>query len=111
MLRLFGGFLREHTRSSDIACRYGGEEFTVIFIDASLEETLKRAEELRTGVKRLQPQYNNQLLGTITLSIGIAVRPDHGIASEELLRGADSALYRAKEGGRDRVEAAGKGKE
>jgi diguanylate cyclase (GGDEF)-like protein len=51
----------------------------------------------------LQVQYNDQTVGNITLSLGIAVYPEHGSTQESILRAADDALYRAKQGGRDQV--------
>ena len=48
-------------------------------------------------------QHGGQPLGTISVSLGVAIYPDHGITSEALLRAADAALYRAKSEGRDRV--------
>ncbi len=107
LLRDLGAFLKTHVRGEDIVCRYGGEEFTLILPEASLEDTRQRAEQLREGVKQLQPQFQNQSLGTITLSLGVSVFPEHGPSAEELLRAADAALYRAKAEGRDRVVVAG----
>jgi diguanylate cyclase (GGDEF)-like protein/PAS domain S-box-containing protein len=95
--------LKSKIRGSDIACRYGGEEFTLILPESSAEETYKRAEYLREEVKNMKVYFRNQLLPSITLSIGIATYSDHGIDSNELIRVADINLYRAKEQGRDRV--------
>jgi len=103
LLRELGNFLQAHVRGDDIACRYGGEEFIVILPDASLEISRQRAEQLREGVKRLSVHHRGQPLGTINLSLGVAVYPEHGITAQALLRSADSALYDAKKEGRDRV--------
>jgi diguanylate cyclase (GGDEF)-like protein len=70
---------------------------------ATLETVHQRAEQLRQEVKGLQVQYNEQTVGNITLSLGIAVYPEHGSTQESILRAADDALYRAKQAGRDRV--------
>ena len=94
-------------RGADIACRYGGEEFTLILPEAPLEATRQRAEELREGVKALRVQHRGQPLGPITLSLGVAGFPDHSSNKEVLLRTADAALYRAKQDGRDRVVVSG----
>jgi diguanylate cyclase (GGDEF)-like protein len=61
---------------------------------------------LREDVKQLNAQHGGQLLGAVTLSIGIAVFPDNGDSAEQLLKAADDALYRAKESGRDRIVCA-----
>jgi diguanylate cyclase (GGDEF)-like protein len=106
LLGALGNFVRAHIWAGDIACRYGGEEFTLILPDATLEATRMRAEQLREGVKKLQVPHRGRLLGPITLSLGVATFPDHGSTSESLLSAADGVLYRAKQEGRDRVVVA-----
>jgi diguanylate cyclase (GGDEF)-like protein/PAS domain S-box-containing protein len=108
LLRNLGKFLQKHVRSSDIACRYGGEEFTLILPEASLEVTRQRAEQIKTTVKDLRAHQGQKVLDPITLSLGVAVFPGHGATHRALLQAADVALYRAKETGRDRVCLAGK---
>lgn len=106
VLRELGLFLQNNIRRSDIACRYGGEELTVILPGASLEQITLRAEQLRQGVKSLKLVYQGQSLGNITLSLGVACFPQHGDSGKEVIHVADSALYQAKRLGRDRVVAA-----
>jgi diguanylate cyclase (GGDEF)-like protein len=106
LLREIGGLLQKHTRGEDIACRYGGEEFTLILLEASAGDTEHRAALLREEAGRLQVEYGHQPLGNITISVGVAVFPDHGSTVESLLKASDAALYRAKAGGRDRVMVA-----
>ena len=106
VLSTLGEFVRAHIRSEDIACRYGGEEIVLILPDAPLEVTVARAEMLRTGVSGLRLEHRGMPLGELAISIGVAVFPKHGVTGEVLLRAADEALYRAKEGGRNRVELA-----
>jgi diguanylate cyclase (GGDEF)-like protein len=106
VLRETGAFLRASVRAEDIACRYGGEEFVVILPEAPLDDTLKRAEQLREGIKQLQVRYRDQTLGAVTVSLGVAVFPEHGSTTEAIMKAADAALYRAKTEGRDRVVAA-----
>jgi diguanylate cyclase (GGDEF)-like protein/PAS domain S-box-containing protein len=103
VLRELGNFLQLQVRSEDIACRYGGEEFILILPDASLEVAEHRAEQLRQGIKHLNIQQRGQSLGTISLSLGVAVFPQHGLTAGPILRAADAALYRAKSLGRDQV--------
>jgi len=105
LLRELGEYLQKRIRSEDIACRYGGEEFTLILPDASLEAAQQRAEELRQEVRQLQMQAG-QAHEAITLSLGVAIYPQHGRTIETVLQAADSALYRAKQEGRDRVVVA-----
>ena len=106
-LAAFGEFLRTHTRMEDIACRYGGEEFVLIMPGASLDDASARATQLREAAGRLTIGHRGGTLGPVTLSLGIAVFPDHGTTERSILRAADASLYRAKQRGRDRVEIAG----
>jgi diguanylate cyclase (GGDEF)-like protein/PAS domain S-box-containing protein len=106
LLRALGNFLKQRTRGQDVACRYGGEEFAFILAGATLDAARQRAEILREELKLLQVQHAGQLLGTITLSIGIAAFPEHASNAETLLKAADDALYRAKKEGRDRIVVA-----
>jgi diguanylate cyclase (GGDEF)-like protein len=103
LLREVAKFLQGHLRAEDIVCRYGGEEFVLIMPDAPLELIQQRAEQLRQGVKKLDVQYQGKSLGAVSLSLGVAIYPEHGPTQESVLRVADDALYRAKQGGRDRV--------
>lgn len=106
VLRELGLFLRNNVRGGDIACRYGGEELTLILPEASLEVTRQRAEQIRHGIKHLNVRRDSQSLGAITVSIGVASFPEHGSSGTDVIQAADRALYRAKELGRDRVVSA-----
>jgi diguanylate cyclase (GGDEF)-like protein/PAS domain S-box-containing protein len=103
LLRALGDFLSQRTRGQDVACRYGGEEFAVILSGASLEAACTRAKLLRQELEDLLVQHAGQVLGKITVSIGVSGFPDHGVTPEELVRAADQGLYRAKAEGRDRT--------
>jgi diguanylate cyclase (GGDEF)-like protein/PAS domain S-box-containing protein len=106
LLHSLGTFLQTSTRGEDIVCRYGGEEFTLILPEATLEDTWRRAEQLRLEVKHLSVEHNTHLLGAITVSLGVAVYPNHGDTFDAVLQEADTALYQAKMSGRDRVMVA-----
>jgi diguanylate cyclase (GGDEF)-like protein len=95
--------LQRHVRGSDIACRYGGEEFTIILPEANLEIGRQRAEMLREAARELRLVHDGKSLGAVTLSLGVACFPDHGHRRDHLLQVADAALYEAKNGGRNRV--------
>ncbi|MDR7418968.1 MAG: diguanylate cyclase [Armatimonadota bacterium] len=103
MLRALGEFLQANFRGEDIACRYGGEEFVLILPEAPLEAAARRADTLRERARVLHVPHLGMLLGGITLSCGVSAYPQHGDTVEALIRSADSALYLAKSGGRDRV--------
>jgi diguanylate cyclase (GGDEF)-like protein len=91
------------SRSEDVACRYGGEEFTLVLQEADAGLALDRAEEIRRAAHDMVIEYRHQTIGPVTVSIGIASYPMHGDTPEQLIRRADRALYIAKEQGRNRV--------
>jgi diguanylate cyclase (GGDEF)-like protein len=107
LLRELGALLMRNLRREDVACRYGGEEFVLVLPEASLADGERRAEELRDEIKRLRVSDKGRLLGPLTASFGVAAYPDHGLGGDVLLRAADTALYRAKREGRDRIIIAG----
>jgi diguanylate cyclase (GGDEF)-like protein len=106
ILRELGVFLKQQIRRSDIACRYGGEEFLLILPETSLELCSQRAEQICQQIYNLDLHYQNQPIGSITVSIGVAVFPTHGSSVEAVIQAADVALYRAKQSGRNRVAIA-----
>jgi diguanylate cyclase (GGDEF)-like protein len=105
LLRAFANLLFAHFRDSDVPCRYGGEEFTLILINSSLDETEARARELQQSVLGLHLELGHGATAPAppTLSIGVASYPAHGDSAERLIRAADQALYVAKSRGRDTI--------
>ena len=87
----------------EIACRYHGDIFALIFPDQPCETTYRRAEELREEFKLLRVEYQEMLIGPLTLSIGVSTYPEFGKDSESLLQAAEMALNLAKNAGNDRV--------
>jgi diguanylate cyclase (GGDEF)-like protein len=106
VLQTLGRFLQRHIRGGDIACRYGGEEFTLVLPGTTLELAQQRAEELCAGIRSLHVEFNGSSLGPLSFSVGIATFPNHGDGVELVLQAADMALYQAKNEGRDRVVVA-----
>jgi diguanylate cyclase (GGDEF)-like protein len=106
VLRELGTLLKTKIRDGDIACRYGGEEFFLILPEATIDITQERAELIRNAVRSMVVEFHRKRLGTISVSLGIAVYPDHGKDSVSLFSVVDKALYKAKHNGRDRVEIA-----
>jgi diguanylate cyclase (GGDEF)-like protein len=97
--------LRTRLRAYDSIGRYGGEEFLLVLPNSNEENVLKQANRLRQTVSETPMDASGERT-TVTISIGVAVfRREHQTQIEFVLKAADAALYRAKNGGRDRVEA------
>ena len=103
LLGQVGRQIQAGVRAEDIACRYGGEEFTVVLPELDAAGALARAEQIRRAVEVATVQHLGQQLGPVTMSIGIATFPGDGLTPEVLLQLADATLYRAKAEGRNRV--------
>jgi diguanylate cyclase (GGDEF)-like protein/PAS domain S-box-containing protein len=93
----------KNIRPSDMACRYGGEEFCVVLPEATLACAMDRAEQMRLAIRDTNLTHLGQTLPAPTASFGVAVHPGNGSRPADLLKAADEALYRAKHEGRDRV--------
>ena len=102
-LQHLGTLLNAQMRDIDRVGRWGGEEFVVLLPGATLPQALEVAERLRERVQALPPRWQDEVL-PLTLSIGLAQWGGAGDELAALLERADSALYRAKEAGRNRVE-------
>jgi len=103
LLRELGRILHENLRMSDIACRYGGDEFVLILPDSSLDDTRHRVQQILKLVKELRIWHGNQLLESPTVSAGVVAAHEPNFNERKILRAADDALYAAKQAGRDRV--------
>jgi diguanylate cyclase (GGDEF)-like protein len=103
VLREFSALLQSSVRASDIVCRYGGEEFVLVMPDTSAETTFRLADQLRAAAKQLTVSHRGQIVGSVTVSAGVAVFPTHAATAEALIHSADAALYHAKSQGRDQV--------
>lgn len=102
LLREVAWIFREHMRKSDIACRYGGEEFVLVLPGSAVEDTVQRLEQIRGLVNALQIDFHGLRLEPISISAGVAAYGGSG-GVEELLRAADEALYAAKRAGRNTI--------
>ena len=97
--------LTDATREVDVVTRFGGEEFALILPKTPVPGTMRLAVKIREVVAA-EPFMAGSTSIPVTVSVGAAAYPDHGLSAPELIAAADAALYRAKEGGRDRVEEA-----
>jgi diguanylate cyclase (GGDEF)-like protein/PAS domain S-box-containing protein len=106
VLRKIAEVFRQHFRGDDVICRYGGEEFAIILPESTAKDAAKRANLLRLQARKLRVRHQEQTLDPVTLSIGVAAFPEHGLNPEEILQAADQCLYQSKTDGRDRVTIA-----
>lgn len=94
--------LRADIRHEDVLCRYGGEEFVILMPRMPLAKAFERAESWRRTIEAIRVSFGNFEL-SFTASAGVAAYPDHGKMPDELTHAADTALYIAKNTGRNRV--------
>ena len=102
-LRIVAACMQATCRIEDVVCRFGGEEFVWVQMNAPPSVMIERAEKLREKIAHHHISYDGRPVGPVTLSIGIAFFPYHGITADAVLLSADTALYRAKQLGRNRV--------
>jgi diguanylate cyclase (GGDEF)-like protein len=97
--------LTEAVREVDVVARWGGDEFTLLLPKTALPGALLLAEKIRGAVANAPFRVDTGPLD-ITISVGVAAYPEHGSSGKDLVAAADAAMYRAKAGGRNRVEHA-----
>jgi diguanylate cyclase (GGDEF)-like protein len=102
LLRGVADVVRGGIRVTDVAGRYGGDEFIVILPETDAAGGLRVAEKLRRDIAQLSLPENGQMIRS-TVSIGLVTHPDDGRTAVELLRRADAAMYEAKRRGRDQI--------
>jgi diguanylate cyclase len=104
VLRLVANCLSDNVKGRDTAARYGGEEFGVVLRGTSMEDATHVADQIRLAVqgRKLVKKSTGDVLGTITISIGIAQFAP-GDSIEAVIRRADACLYGAKKNGRNMV--------
>ena len=107
VLKELAGYFWKYCRESDVACRYGGEEFVIVLPVCEQDDAVSIAQRLCNGVReKLRIAYREEIL-SVTISIGVASCQAHGPSIDEVIKAADTALYEAKRNGRDRVAVAG----
>lgn len=98
--------IKKNVREQDHVARYGGEEFSVILPETGKKEAVETADRIRRYIQaQMFPNEETQPGGSLTISLGVAVFPEDAADPKSLIEKADAALYRAKENGRNRVEA------
>ena len=104
LLSVVATSLQASVRSNDILCRYGGDEFSLVMPEASLENAINWAGKWRSAAKHLSIEWDGKTLPCLTVSMGVAAYPAF-LTSDALFREADSALYAAKARGRDQIQS------
>lgn len=102
VLRHVADLVRSQVRAGDIPCRYGGDELVAVMPGATVEEAMRVGERIRRSVAETGLVSEGGPVRS-TVSVGVAVYPDHAANAADLFRAADRALYLAKDHGRDRV--------
>ncbi|MDI9570669.1 MAG: sensor domain-containing diguanylate cyclase [Pseudomonadota bacterium] len=105
VLRELGEFLRKNVRDADLVCRYGADEFALLFPETDLTGARRRAEHLHAMLREVSLHGAGAHLRRITLSMGVAAHPDHGETWGDLMETAKASLKRAKQSGRNRVDS------
>lgn len=103
VLRQVAQILKKNVRSTDIVCRYGGEEMSIILTNTDNEQALITAQKICNAVSEHPLKLVNGNDVKVTISLGVATYPQQGETSPEMIKYADDCLYIAKENGRNQV--------
>ena len=103
VLRQVAQTLKKNSRNTDIVCRYGGEEMSIILPNTSAEEAMYSANRVLTAIAEKEFHLKNNATSAVTVSIGIATFPEDAKTPQSLIEVADKGLYYAKEHGRNQV--------
>jgi diguanylate cyclase (GGDEF)-like protein len=106
ILKRLAWLLKHNARLSDMVCRYGGEEFTIILTETNESASKMAAERFRRIIEEAEFQHQDAFPGgNLTISIGLATFPDDSNSGGDLVKKADAALYEAKRAGKNRLVA------
>lgn len=103
VLRQVAQKLKKNIRSTDIACRYGGEEMSIILPNTDKDEATITAQKICQLVAEKPFKLANDKESNVTISLGVATYPQDGEAPDKIIEAADKRLYKAKENGRNQV--------
>jgi diguanylate cyclase (GGDEF)-like protein len=106
VLKEVANCMKATIRDTDLAARYGGEEFTIIYTGQGRDEAIFAAERLRRRISDARVPLKNGVELRCTVSIGIALYPQHATTNRGLIAAADAALFAAKRGGKNQVQMA-----
>lgn len=103
VLRLVAQTLKKNVRATDIVCRYGGEEMSIILPNIGYQDAIFTAQKLCKMVSEKEVHTNNDKTTNVTISLGVATYPQDADNTQDLIKKADERLYKAKENGRNQV--------
>ena len=103
VLRQVAQTLKKNSRTTDIVCRYGGEEMSIILPNTTFEEAMFNANRICKAVEEKEFHLNGNATGRVTISVGVATYPDNAETAQDLIEMADKGLYYAKNHGRNQV--------
>ena len=103
VLRQVAQTIKKNIRTSDIACRYGGEEMSIILTNTCKEDAIIVAKKVWSAVRERKFELADGNKANVTISVGVASMPENGDSVEDLIEYSDKCLYKAKQDGRDRV--------
>ena len=105
ILRQVAQTIKKNIRTSDIACRYGGEEMSIILTNTKKDDAITTAKKICSAIRDKKFELQDGTKTHVTISVGVASMPNDGNSPQEIIEYADKCLYKAKQGGRDRVES------
>lgn len=105
VLRQVAQTIKRNIRTSDIACRYGGEEMSIILTNTKKEDAITTAKKIWSAIREKKFELADGTRTNVTISVGVAGMPDDGKTPQEIIEYADKCLYKAKQNGRNRVES------
>lgn len=103
VLRQVAQTIKKNIRTSDIPCRYGGEEMAIILTNTKKGDAVTTAKKVWSAIRERKFELADGNWANVTISVGVATMPDNGNNPQELIEFADKCLYKAKQNGRDQV--------
>ena len=104
VLRQVAQILKRNVRATDVVCRYGGEEMSIILPNTNKDEAYTTAQKIRERVADKKFKLFNDKETNVTISLGVATFPEDGNSASEIIEAADKKLYEAKNNGRNQVK-------
>ena len=99
--------LKKNVRATDVVCRYGGEEMTIILSNTDNDEAIITAQKICQAVAKRTYKLSADQESNVTISLGVATYPQDGLTPAQLIERSDKGLYAAKENGRNQVGLVG----